>query len=185
MSAVPPLAGRHAPPPRLQPTLAVTIRVAGEADLRALEWEGMFEGHREIIETAYARQQQRSTVMLVAETGGSIVGQIWIDLTKFASRGAGFLWAFRVHPGSRGSGIGTELLGAAEAWLAAHAFASGTLGVEKDNQRAMQLCRRLGYEVAGELVQRYSYTTPTGEDHEVTVDQWLLEKRLLKPGVRQ
>jgi ribosomal protein S18 acetylase RimI-like enzyme len=184
MSALPSLGRRQAPLQR-QPTLAVTIRVASDHDLRALEWEGMFEEHREIIAAAYARQQQRSIVMLVAETGGRLVGQIWIDLTKFASRGAGFLWAFRVHPASRCAGIGTELLGAAEAWLASHAFESGTLGVEKDNVRAMRLCRRLGYEIAGELVERYSYTTPTGESHEVTVDQWLLEKRLLMAGVRQ
>ena len=184
MSALPPLVRRHAAP-RLQPTLAVTIRVASESDLRALEWEGMFSDHREIIEAAYARQQQRSTVMLVAETGGHLVGQIWLDLTKFAARGSGYLWGFRVHPASRSCGIGTELLGAAEAWLAAHAFESGALGVEKDNARVMRFCYRLGYEVAGELLERYSYTTPTGDAHEVTVDQWLLEKRLLTTGIRQ
>jgi ribosomal protein S18 acetylase RimI-like enzyme len=184
MSASPPLASRQTPQ-RLQPTLAVTIRIAKESDLAALEWEGLFEEQREIIQAAYARQQQRSTVMLIAETGGRVVGQIWVDLTKFASRSAGFLWAFRVHPASRCCGIGTELLGAAEAWLAAHAFESGTIGVEKDNARAMCFCRRLGYVVAGELVERYTYTAPSGESHDVTIDQWLLEKRLLTSGVRQ
>ena len=171
--------------PPLPATLAVTIRVCAEDDLRALEWDGMFADHREIILDAYTRQQQRSAMMLVAEIDGTIVGQIWIDLTKLTSRGAGFLWSLRVHPEVRSRGIGTELIGAAESWLAANAFESGAIGVEKGNARGMRLCRRLGYEVAGELLERYTYTTPAGENHDVTVDQWLLEKRLLTAGVRQ
>ena len=184
MATIPPLAHRSAPA-QLPETLAVTIRICGEKDLDALEWDGMFTDHREIILEAYVRQQQRANIMLVAETDGKIVGQIWIDLAKLASRGTGFLWALRVHPAARGRGIGTELIGAAEAWLAAHAFESGAVGVEKENRRAMRLCRRLGYEVAGELLERYTYTTPAGEPQDVTVDQWLLEKRLMTPGVRQ
>jgi ribosomal protein S18 acetylase RimI-like enzyme len=170
---------------RLPETLAVTIRVCSEADLRALEWDGMFEDHREIILDAFLRQQQRSNMMLVAESGARIVGQVWIDLTRLASRGTGLLWALRVHPSARSRGIGTELVGAAEAWLAANAFESGALGVEKENARGLRLCRRLGYEVAGELLERYTYTAPSGSSHDVTVDQWLLQKRLLTAGVRQ
>ena len=171
--------------PKLPETLAVTIRVCAEDDLPALEWDGLFADYREIILEAYVRQQQRSNIMLVAETGGRIVGQIWIDLTKLAPRGTGFLWALRVHPAARSRGIGTELIGAAEAWLAAHAFEAGAVGVEKENARGLRMCRRLGYEVAGELLERYTYTTPAGESHDVTVDQWVLEKRLLTTGVRQ
>ena len=171
--------------PAPRETLAVTIRICAQDDLGALEWDGLFAEHRDIILEAFARQQQRSTVMLIAEMEGRIVGQIWIDLTKLASRGAGFLWALRVHPASRRRGIGTELVNAAEAWLTAHAFDSGAVGVEKDNTDAMIRYRRLGYEVAGELLERYTYTTPAGESHELTVDQWLMEKRLLTSGVRQ
>jgi ribosomal protein S18 acetylase RimI-like enzyme len=171
--------------PRLPETLAVTIRVCAEEDLRGLEWDGTFEDHREIILDAFLRQQQRSNVMLVAESDGRIVGQVWIDLMKLAGRGTGFLWALRVHPSARSRGIGTELIGAAETWLAANAFESGAVGVEKENIRAMRLCRRLGYEVAGELLERSTYTTPAGAAHDVTVDQWLFQKRLLTAGVRQ
>lgn len=178
--------GTHPPAvANLPETLAVTIRVCAEADLRALEWDGMFEDHREIILDAFLRQQQRTNIMLVAEIGGSIVGQIWIDLTKLAARGTGLLWSLRVHPTARGRGIGTELIGAAEAWLASNAFESGAVGVEKENLRGLRLCRRLGYEVAGELLERYTYTTPAGGTHDVSVDQWLLQKRLLTAGVRQ
>lgn len=184
MSSAGPLA-RSSAAPHLPETLAVTIRMCREDDLLALEWDGMFTDHREIILDAFIRQQQQSNVMLVADTSGGIVGQVWIDMTKLASRGAGFLWALRVHPEARGRGIGTELVGAAEAWLAARTFESATLGVEKENSRAMRLYQRLGYEVAGELLERYTYTTPGGESHDLSVDQWLLEKRLLTPGVRQ
>ncbi|HEV3486524.1 MAG TPA: GNAT family N-acetyltransferase, partial [Vicinamibacterales bacterium] len=155
----------EAPPPgksALPETLAVTIRVCAEEDLPGLEWDGMFTDHREIILDAFLRQQQRSNVMLVAESGGRLVGQIWIDLTKLASRGMGFLWALRVHPSVRGRGIGTELIGAAEAWLAANAFEAGAIGVEKENPRGLDLCRRLGYDVAGELYERFRYSTPAG-----------------------
>jgi ribosomal protein S18 acetylase RimI-like enzyme len=186
MQAMPLGRDTHAAVTRPLPeTLAVTIRACAEADLLALEWDGMFEDHREIILDAFLRQQQRSNMMLVAESGGRIIGQVWIDLTKLAARGTGFLWAWRVHPSARSRGIGTELIGAAEAWLAANAFESGALGVEKENLRALRLCRRLGYEVAGELLERYTYGTPGGSSHEVTVDQWLLQKRLLTAGVRQ
>ena len=97
MATARPLA-QHATAPTLPETLAVTIRLCAEEDLAALEWDGMFADHREIILEAYLRQQQRSNIMLVAETGGRRVGQIWIDLTKLAQRGTGFFWALRVHP---------------------------------------------------------------------------------------
>lgn len=166
------------------PSLSVTIRLCTQSDLRALEWDGLFSEQREIIESAFERQLAGTNIMLVAELEEQLVGQIWIDLTDARDRGA-LLWAFRVHPALQGCGIGTELLNAAERWLAARDFCTVAIGVEQGNESAKRLYDRLGYTVVGPIVESYDFTTPAGSSMEVTVHLWLMEKRLLISGIAQ
>ena len=163
---------------------AVTIRLCTKTDLSKLEWDGMFTAHREIIAGAFERQLAGSNVMLVAETKGAIVGQVWLDLQK-APEGGALLWALRVHPDYQRSGIGAELLHAAEAWLVAHRFGTAAIGVERWNVQARRLYEREGYRVLGPIIERYSYTTPAGVFTEVKLEEWLMEKTLLAVGPLQ
>lgn len=158
-------------------TPAVRIRLCEACDLGALEWDGLFAAHREIIAEAFARQRAGTNVMLLAETGTRVAGQVWLDLQKGPPRAAR-LWAFRVHPAMRGRGIGTRLLEAAEAWLARHGFNTAAIGVEKSNRAARRLYERRGYHVVAPLVEHYGLKTQGDRYTRVTVDQWLLEKGL-------
>jgi ribosomal protein S18 acetylase RimI-like enzyme len=151
---------------------AVTIRLCTADDLRALEWDGLFSAHREIITTAFARQLAGTNVMLVAAEKDGIAGQIWIDLEK-GPAGSARLWALRVHASAQGRGIGTALLDAAEAWLVVHGFESVWIGVERQNTSALRLYNRRGFHVAETVVERYSLTLPGGVHTEV-----LLQKSL-------
>src|SRR5437868_4023084 len=59
----------------------VTIRPCVRDDLAKLEWFGLFTLHREIIHSAFERQERGENRMLVAELNSFPVGQVWIDLT--------------------------------------------------------------------------------------------------------
>jgi ribosomal protein S18 acetylase RimI-like enzyme len=168
-------------PPGHSARAAVTIRLCTADDLQALEWDGLFAAHREIITTAFARQLAGTNVMLVAANTDRTVGQVWIDLERGAAGGA-LLWALRVHASVQGRGIGTALLDAAEAWLVAHGFQSVSIGVEKPNTQALRLYCRRGFRIGGTVVERYSFTPPDGVHTEVIVDQWLLQKSLRAPA---
>lgn len=156
----------------------VAVRLCTDGDLAALEWDGLFSDHREIIENAFARQRAGTNVMLVAAEGDRIVGQVWIDLEK-GLPGAPLLWALRVHPSEQGRGIGTALLDMAEAWLLAHGFSKASIGVEKSNATALRLYNRKGFRVRTALVEHVGFTRPDGVRQEMTLDLWLLQKTLL------
>ena len=77
------------------------------------EWFGLFTDHREMILAAYDGQERGEALMLVAETQGFPVGQVWIDLTLERVDATGVLWAVRVFPTLQNRGIGTRLMVAA------------------------------------------------------------------------
>jgi GNAT superfamily N-acetyltransferase len=93
----------------------VTIRTCVREDLPNLEWFGLFSEHREIIHSAFARQEEHGdNVMLVAEANGFPIGQAWIDFVKRRDERCALLWAVRVLPPFQGMSIGARLVQAAE-----------------------------------------------------------------------
>jgi ribosomal protein S18 acetylase RimI-like enzyme len=82
--------------------------------------------------------------IVVAEVDARVVG--------FAGyRGAAISWLF-VHPGHRGTGIATSLMGTVLVELAGRA----TLNVAKSNARARRLYERLGFVVEREFVGTFN-----------------------------
>lgn len=163
---------------RLQIPLSIEIRECTRDDLRELEWYGMFWEHRRIIREAFRRQLRGDNLMLVADCGPSIVGQVWIDLRKREAAGAGMLWALRVIPWLHRAGIGSRLVFAAERRLRELGFRYAEIGVELDNPAAKRLYHRLGYRVAGEIVESEAYVTPQGRRRRMRVHETLMRKRL-------
>jgi ribosomal protein S18 acetylase RimI-like enzyme len=162
--------------------LAVTVRVCQENDLLALEWFGMFTPHRQLIREAYELQQIGGVVMLVAELNGFPAGQLWIDFVRHAAASVGSIWALRVLPPLQRTGIGTQLLAAAETVIRERGRAAAEIGVEKDNPRARCLYERVGYHLVREEYEEYDYITPDGAQMRVPVDQWILRKPLAEPA---
>jgi len=159
-------------------SVPVTIRLCRKDDLPALEWFGMFTDHRAMILAAYDSQERGEALMLVAETQGFPVGQVWIDLTLERIDATGVLWAVRVFPTLQNRGIGTQLMVAAEDVLRCRGCTAVELGVEKDNLQAKRFYERQGYRVVGDTQEEYSYTTPDGVLVRVPTEQWMLRKVL-------
>jgi ribosomal protein S18 acetylase RimI-like enzyme len=157
--------------------LEVTIRTGREADLPRLEWYGLYTPHREIIRSAWERQQRGENLMLVAAAGNCPIGQAWIDLAKKRAERTGVIWALRVFPLFKRRGIGRRLMRAAEEALRRRDFRHAEVGVEKSSS-AGRFYERLGYHRAGTLYEEYSYTTPQGVPMTVPVDQVVYRKDL-------
>ena len=133
---------------------------------------------REVTRRNYERAQRGEVVYLVAELEGHPVGQIQIDQTKRHDENVAVIWAFRVKPSHQNQGIGTQLLQAAEHAIRENGYAIAELGVAKDNPDAKRLYERLGYQAVSENFERWSYTTPAGDTHEVVEAEWVMHKAL-------
>ncbi|CCE06133.1 hypothetical protein BRAS3843_1600015 [Bradyrhizobium sp. STM 3843] len=151
------------------------FRLGIAADIRKLEWDGVFTAHRSIIAQAFAAQAAGEGLVLIAEADGYPVGQLWV---RFAGSGPPRLWALRVLPSHQGMGLGSRLLEFGEAELAKRGFAACEIGAEKSNLTAQQFYQKRGYSIAYEQVETYSYAMPSGEQSEGVADQWILRKAL-------
>lgn len=158
--------------------LRITIRGASESDLPSLEWWGWHSEHRNIIRAVFDQSLHGQTIMLVAESAGFPVGQVWGDLLRKRREGVGVLWGVRVIPGLRGCGIGSRLVTAAEQDLRDLGYESAEIGVEFENSGVRGLYERMGYQVVGTERDERSYRDPSGEEKSFICEQWILRKPL-------
>jgi ribosomal protein S18 acetylase RimI-like enzyme len=163
----------EAPPTRFNVTLDVHIRPCRETDLPALEWFGLFAGHRSLIEREFVRQEKGDALMLIADVSGEASGQLWLELRRHGPK-VGVIWALRVMPCLQGQGIGTRMLAIAEAYLRERGYRCAQLAVETDNPRARRLYEHLGYRLVRTEVARH----PPGFEQQPTDLHWILAKDL-------
>lgn len=158
--------------------LPVTVRPARAADLPLLEWHGQHTPHREIIANAFRMQENGTGVLLLTEVNGFPAGQICVDFLRKRHLGRATLWALRVFPPFRGTGLGTRLMRAAEAVVAGRGGGIAELGVDRDNAGVLPFYDRLGYRACGTERGHFAYRPPDGPLVRVAIDQWLLHKRI-------
>ena len=158
--------------------LKIQVRTAEEADLPGLEWWGWYAAHREIIRAIFAETLRGQSLMIVADSGGFPVGQVWVDLARKKVAHVGILWALRVIPGFQGGGIGSQLIRVAENTLSKRGYRTCEIGVEDENTDARRLYERMGYQVVGKRRERRRYRDPAGARKLIVTDQWLLHKTL-------
>jgi GNAT superfamily N-acetyltransferase len=163
---------------KFQVTLEITIRRSKETDLCALEWDGIYREHRQLIQEAYERQRSGEVVMLQADLNGFPVGQLWLDLERKKNESAGILWALRVFAILQNHGIGRRLLAAGERELSARGFSWAEISVDEKEPRAASLYLRLGYKPTVRVHEEYSYRSPSGALVHVPVALQLFRKRL-------
>ncbi|WP_420112532.1 GNAT family N-acetyltransferase [Pseudactinotalea sp.] len=120
----------------------------------------------------FARQQRGESVYLLAVASGVVVGHGELMLGANPE-----LRHLQVDPESRGQGVGTSIVRAAERHLGTGRL---SIGVGLDNSRARRLYERLGYVGTGEI----STTTYTYVDHEGPHVATESDERLVKslPG---
>lgn len=90
---------------------------------------------------AFARRDGHST-LLVAEASGRIVGSAMLGEDGHR----GWVYYVAVEPSRQGSGLGRQLMDAAEAWLAARGVWKVQLLVREDNRAVVEFYERLGYK---------------------------------------
>ncbi len=162
----------------------LTIRQAVTADLPALEWDGAFQHYRRMYASIYQNTQSGTALMWVVETAElEIIGQAFVMLVsteKSAADGKNraYVFAFRVKPSWRDSGVGSELMGFIENDLRQRGYKAVTLNVAKDNQGALRLYRRLGYHVIESKSGRWSYEDHQGVVRQVHEPSWRMIKKL-------
>jgi len=164
-------------------TVPIIIRSARESDLPKLEWGGTFRKYRQIFRQAYNDQLRNRRLMIVADINNYPVGQIFVqfspgNLAYADGANRSYLYALRVMPHLRGHGLGTRLIEAAEQTAIERSYLYMTIAVAKENNGALKLYQRLGYEIFTEDPGKWQYTDPDGIVHYVEEPCWALEKKL-------
>lgn len=159
----------------------VVIRHAVEADVPRLEWFGLMTPFRTFLAADFGRAQAGELIYLVAEVNDFPIGQVEIDLTRFAEERCGYILALRVLPTHQGQGIGSRLMRTAETLLTERGDRLARLHVEQANPEALRLYQRLGYQIRREVFEPWQYQTPEGELRTIAEPEWVLE-RVLREG---
>lgn len=169
---------------RLSWMTQVSIRLLTEADLPALEWEGEYTRYRRLYADAYLRAQRGQAVLWVADLARvGVIGQLFVQLITDRQELAdgkqrAYIYAFRIRPAYRNSGLGTRMLLKAEADLRRRGFHYATLNVAKENLRALSLYQRMGYRILASEAGRWSYPDENGKWHAVEEPSWRMEKQI-------
>jgi len=162
----------------------LVIRLAGEADLPALEWDGEYTHFRRLYADVYYGVVHHDALMWIAELPGQgLIGQLFISLISSRpeladGRLRAYVYGFRVKPAYRSQGIGTVMMQTVERDLYQRGFRRVTLNVGKENNAARRLYERLGYRVVGSEPGRWSYLDDKGRRQDVHEPAWRMEKLL-------
>ena len=140
----------------------ITVRIAADKDRTKIE-----ELFVEMLKSVYSSEDTEgyeegyldkffggSDRIYVAESDGEFAGYIAVEVHD------GFIYIDDISVGSgyRGFGIGTMLIGAAEAYAAELGIGISVLHVEVQNTSALRLYERLGYSRASLEESRYRMT---------------------------
>lgn len=166
----------------------LSVRAATPEDLPALEagWPSPGDVH-----ASHLRAQESGTAtFLVAWEGSMPLGSGLVqwsgpvgDRAREAFPDAVEINHLQVREESRGRGVGTALIAAAEDLCAARGRRLVAVGVATDNADAARLYERLGYQRTGVVdVSEYDWVDGAGTvHHEVEQDELLV--RELRPSV--
>jgi ribosomal protein S18 acetylase RimI-like enzyme len=127
---------------------AVTIRPCDERDLEHFERVGSAP-HVQYCREQFARGPEALTILVAVDDSGALLGKLHLDFEERAPHGEAVLIAAGVAVELRSRGIGTQLMGRAEAVVLDRGYRTIVLGVEDFNPRARELYERLGYVAVG------------------------------------
>lgn len=163
--------------------LEVSIRLARQDDLPALEWGGEYRRYRRLYQRAMQDAHEGRRILFVAEVGEEIVGQIFVQFSfkrPEVDDGLlnGYLQSFRIKPAFRNRGIGTRLIQQAEEALKERGFHRAVISVAQDNRDACRLYERMGYTIFAEDPGQWSFVDDHGRFKTVSEPAYLLQKEI-------
>jgi len=140
-----------------EPQSEIVIRPARRADLDAISAleQGCFNTYNLSRRQLQYLQQRQTTVFLVAEQGGQVVGEGIALVRHDKSCISGRVYSRAVDPGSRGQGIGEKLMREMIEQLRQRDVRRVYLEVEASNTGAIHLYERLGFASIGTLPDYY------------------------------
>jgi len=163
----------------------VLIRPMRHADLPALEWEGEYTHFRRLYKLAYQRSIRGNAVLWVAELPTErLLGQLFVllnsevDASVADGREQAFIHSFRVRPDYRGRGLGSRMLANAESDLLRRGFQRVSLNVAIENEAAIRLYERAGYQRKRQDPGNWSYIDHRGVQQDVHEPSWHMRKKL-------
>ncbi len=162
----------------------IIIRPLRKADLPALEWEGEYLHFRRVFQDVYKRIEKGTVKSWVALTqDDQMIGQVFLQLTSDRKELAdgwkrAYLYSLRVKPAWRNRGIGSKILSVLEEDLLKMNYSSLTLNVARENEGAIRLYERLGFQIVGREDGVWSYPDHNGKWQTVDEPSWRMEKRL-------
>lgn len=157
----------------------LVIRPIQERDVESLSRSlGLSLQH---IQARWQEQQQGWRTMLVAEHDGGLVGSV-----SFRPRdelpGLLHLFALGVEAEHQSRGIGSALIAAVEQEARTRGMTGVHLAVGIDNEGAIRLYRRLGFQRRGTIyTERWTWYGPDGETREVEERCFRMVKLLMAP----
>lgn len=146
-------------------TVEYRVRPAGRRDiepfldlLEAVAAEGRWIGSEAPIDRDARRQQLSESIeggeraaRFVADAGGTVVGQLWIDLRPYNVADLGMLVAVEW----RNRGVGSTLMGAGLSWARSAGAHKVALQAWPHNHTALALYRKFGFVQEGLLRRHY------------------------------
>jgi ribosomal protein S18 acetylase RimI-like enzyme len=162
----------------------VIIRHLIFSDLPQLEWNGEYQHIRQVYLNAYKNRNQGKNVIWVADLPHvGVIGQVFIQLNSVRKDLAdgffsAYLYAFRIKPEFRNTGLGSRMIGVVEKDLVKRNFREITLNVAKTNNRAIHLYERLGFEIVGSEPGEWSYRDHNNKLQNVSEPAWKMVKSI-------
>jgi len=141
--------------------VALTVRDLTDEDLPACTWAGGGSVHLRYVAQELERVRRGAADYLAVCPPSDLpvaIGGVNYEVHP----GAGTVWQLDVHPALRSCGIGTMLVGAAEARIAARGLRRAELSVEEGTPRARALYERLGYAGYGSSREGWDIEAPDG-----------------------
>jgi ribosomal protein S18 acetylase RimI-like enzyme len=163
--------------------MPVQLRIAQSEDISKLEWFGQYRHYRNLFRVAYREQLKGGRLILIAAIHEFPIGHIFIQLKSGNVRIAdgvqrAYFYSFRVMEMFRGEGLGSRLVQEAECLIVDRGYRFATIAVAKNNDGALRLYRRLGYQIFASDPGQWSYVDHRGVKRFVEEPCWLLEKQV-------
>ena len=160
-------------------TSAIEIRIATDGDLESLANAFDFGTTVAQLKRRLEESRQGFRTMLVAARDGLAIGTVSIGGGRFQREGSLRLFALDVGQAFQRVGVGTVLINAVEAIAAESGMDEVNLEVEIDNEAAMRLYRRLGYQIRGDAVMdRWTRLRDDGSVDTIEVPVFVMVKKL-------
>lgn len=143
-------------------------------DLNKISWSGTPTHIRYVKEAIERVEKGEVDYLAVRDVGGNPISIGGVDYK--VHKDAGTMWQITTKESLRGLGIGTRLIKELENRIKSRGIDIAMLGVEKENIKAYDLYKKLGYEVCGETKDSWEQENEKGEINIHYADGVLMKK---------